>query len=94
MDYNSRQLETFLRTKIAENGPMGIDAFIGHVLGHPEYGYYMSRDPFGRNGDFTTAPEISQMFGEMLGAWLADIWVQHGKPADFILLELGPGRGH
>jgi NADH dehydrogenase [ubiquinone] 1 alpha subcomplex assembly factor 7 len=53
----------------------------------------MTRDPLGRSGDFTTAPEISQMFGEMIGAWLADIWIQHGKPTPFILLELGPGRG-
>lgn len=72
---------------------MGIDEFIGHALAHPEYGYYMSRDPFGRSGDFTTAPEISQMFGEMIGAWLADIWAQYGEPAQFILLELEVGRG-
>lgn len=93
MGDQSTELEAFLRTKIAEEGPMGIDAFMSHVLATPDIGYYMNRDPFGQSGDFTTAPEISQMFGEMIGAWLADIWAQHGSPAEFILLELGPGRG-
>lgn len=93
MGDHSTQLQSFLRTKIAKDGPMGIDAFMGFVLGAPDIGYYMNRDPLGLNGDFTTAPEISQMFGEMIGAWLADIWAQHGSPSDFILLELGPGRG-
>jgi len=55
--------------------------------------YYATRDPLGRDGDFTTAPEISQMFGEMIGAALADAWVRAGKPADAIYAELGPGRG-
>jgi len=72
---------------------MGLDAFMGYALGAPDIGYYMTRDPLGRGGDFTTAPEISQMFGEMIGAWLADIWAQHGSPPEFILLEMGPGRG-
>ncbi len=87
------ELQSFLRSKITEDGPMGVDAFMGYVLGAPDIGYYMNRDPLGLSGDFTTAPEISQMFGEMVGAWLADIWAQHGSPSDFILLELGPGRG-
>ena len=55
--------------------------------------YYSTRDPLGRDGDFTTAPEISQMFGEMVGAALADAWVRAGKPADAAYVELGPGRG-
>lgn len=63
------------------------------VLGHPELGYYMRQDPFGTGGDFTTAPEISQIFGEMIGVWLVDMWMQMGKPSPFILLEAGPGRG-
>ncbi len=62
-------------------------------LGHPEHGYYMTRDPFGVDGDFTTAPEVSQLFGEMIGVWLADLWIKFGKPSEFILLEVGPGRG-
>lgn len=72
---------------------MGLERFMGAVLGHPELGYYMRQDPFGSRGDFTTAPEISQIFGEMIGAWLVDMWMQMGKPSPFILLEAGPGRG-
>lgn len=72
---------------------MPLDVFMALVLGHPEHGYYMCRDPFGAAGDFTTAPEISQMFGEMIAAWLADMWMQAGRPDPFILLEAGPGRG-
>jgi SAM-dependent MidA family methyltransferase len=62
-------------------------------LAHPEFGYYMGRDPFGRAGDFITAPEISQMFGEMIGLWAAVVWRSMGEPAEVILAELGPGRG-
>src|SRR3546814_800844 len=54
--------------------------------------YYATRDPLGAAGDFTTAPEISQMFGEMVGVWIADLWLRAGKPA-FRYIELGPGRG-
>lgn len=87
------QLEELIRMRIEQNGPMSISEFMALALGHPKYGYYMSRDPFGRGGDFTTAPEISQMFGEMIGAWLADSWERIGAPDKFILLECGPGRG-
>ena len=59
---------------------MSLAEYMGLCLGHPEYGYYMTRDPFGEAGDFTTAPEISQMFGEVIGAWLADSWVKIGAP--------------
>src|SRR5690606_20768185 len=62
-------------------------------LGHPEHGYYMTRDPLGAHGDFVTAPEVSQMFGELVGLWLADRWLSEGSPSPFILAELGPGRG-
>jgi len=60
---------------------------------HPRYGYYVSRDPLGREGDFTTAPEVSQMFGELLGLWTASVWKQMGSPQMLRLIELGPGRG-
>ncbi len=63
------------------------------ALAHPQHGYYMKQDPFGAAGDFTTAPEISQMFGEMIGAWAADLWLQMGSPNPMMLLECGPGRG-
>ena len=72
---------------------MGIGAFMALALGHPEFGYYMTRDPFGRGGDFTTAPEISQMFGELLGLWAADVWMKLGRPEKFDFIECGPGRG-
>jgi len=62
-------------------------------LSHPEFGYYMTRDPFGASGDFTTAPEVSQLFGEMIGAWLADLWIKMGSPPECLLVECGPGRG-
>ena len=60
---------------------------------HPDHGYYTTREPFGAQGDFTTAPEISQMFGELLGLCLAQYWLDLGAPAPFTLAELGPGRG-
>nr|WP_249150663.1 SAM-dependent methyltransferase [Bradyrhizobium sp. JYMT SZCCT0180] len=62
-------------------------------LMHPEHGYYVSRDPLGREGDFTTAPEVSQMFGELLGLWAASVWRAIGSPPALRLVELGPGRG-
>ncbi|OYZ71634.1 MAG: methyltransferase, partial [Rhizobiales bacterium 24-66-13] len=62
-------------------------------LGHPRHGYYMTRDPFGAAGDFITAPEISQMFGELLGLWVLAAWQQMGSPNPIHLVELGPGRG-
>ncbi len=82
-----------IRDKIRKDGPMDLADYMGLCLSHPEHGYYMTRDPLGAGGDFTTAPEVSQMFGEMIGAWLADIWMQMGSPPDFTLLECGPGRG-
>jgi NADH dehydrogenase [ubiquinone] 1 alpha subcomplex assembly factor 7 len=63
------------------------------ALQHPEYGYYRVRQPLGREGDFVTAPEISQMFGEMIGVWCAETWRSMGTPDPFSLVELGPGRG-
>lgn len=67
--------------------------FMAEALGHPEHGYYMTRNPFGAEGDFVTAPEVSQMFGELIGAWCADLWMQMGAPDKVHLVELGPGRG-
>lgn len=88
---------TALAAEIAETialeGPMPLSRYIALCLAHPRYGYYMTRDPLGRAGDFTTAPEISQMFGELLGVWAVSVWDQLGRPAAFDLIELGPGRG-
>ncbi|MFT3973042.1 MAG: SAM-dependent methyltransferase [Amaricoccus sp.] len=82
-------LDAELRFRIAAGGPMRLDAWMAACLSR----YYGRRDPLGASGDFTTAPEISQMFGEMLGGWLAHVWLAAGRPAPFILAELGPGRG-
>ena len=78
---------------IKETGPMPISHFMALALGHPKHGYYMTRDPLGAAGDFTTAPEISQMFGELVGLWIAETWIAQGSPTKFVLAELGPGRG-
>ena len=82
-----------IASTIAADGPMPIDRYMALCLSHPVHGYYATRDPFGRAGDFTTAPEISQMFGELIGLWTAQVWLQMGAPARFALIELGPGRG-
>jgi SAM-dependent MidA family methyltransferase len=82
-------LERALRDRILSDGPMTVETFMGACN---EY-YYATRDPLGASGDFTTAPEISQMFGELAGACLADCWARAGKPNDAIYVELGPGRG-
>jgi SAM-dependent MidA family methyltransferase len=79
--------------RIAAAGPLGVDDYMALCLGHPEHGYYATRDPFGAEGDFVTAPELGQLFGEMIGAWLAQVWHDLGRPNPFILAELGPGRG-
>ena len=86
-------LEYNLIHQIKNDGPISVEAYMAACLGDAEHGYYMSGDPFGRGGDFTTAPEISQMFGEAIGVWFATAWQMMGKPEKFNLIELGPGRG-
>jgi NADH dehydrogenase [ubiquinone] 1 alpha subcomplex assembly factor 7 len=86
-------LEVELRRLIALDGPMPVARYMGLCLGHPAHGYYVTRDPLGRAGDFVTAPEISQMFGELIGLWAAAVWQAMGQPARVDLVELGPGRG-
>jgi SAM-dependent MidA family methyltransferase len=86
-------LGQLIAERIAENGPLRIDTFMTLCLGHPDHGYYATRDPLGETGDFVTAPEISQMFGELIGAWAAQVWADQGRPDPFLLAELGPGRG-
>ncbi|WP_370191768.1 class I SAM-dependent methyltransferase [Qipengyuania sp.] len=82
-------LATSFRRLIAQHGPMPVSRYMGESNAR----YYTTRDPLGAAGDFTTAPEISQMFGEMAGLWLADIWARAGRPEEAIYIELGPGRG-
>ncbi|MFD2236277.1 class I SAM-dependent methyltransferase [Aureimonas populi] len=78
---------------IASRGPMSLERFWNIALFDPQGGYYTARRPFGAEGDFITAPEISQMFGELLGAWLVAAWRKLGRPSPFVLAEIGPGRG-
>ena len=86
-------LAEILARRIAASGPISVADYMAECLLHPRHGYYATRDPLGAKGDFTTAPEISQMFGELLGLALAQSWLDQGAPAPFLLAELGPGRG-
>jgi NADH dehydrogenase [ubiquinone] 1 alpha subcomplex assembly factor 7 len=90
---NVNALARLIARRIATTGPITVADYMATVLGHPEHGYYMTRDPLGRAGDFITAPEISQVFGELLGIWCVAAWRTMGAPAAFNLVELGPGRG-
>src|SRR5262249_5223465 len=93
MTEDSAPLTAEIRRRIATTGPMTVAQFMDLALSHPEHGYYMTRDPLGRAGDFVTAPEISQMFGELIGLWTAEVWRLMGRPHAVRLIELGPGRG-
>lgn len=86
-------LAKLLRERIGRAGPMSVSEYMGECLMHPIHGYYATRDPLGQEGDFITSPEISQMFGELIGLALAQCWLDQGQPAQFVLAELGPGRG-
>lgn len=86
-------LRDILISQIHAQGPMRLDDYMSTCLLHPQHGYYTTRTPFGAAGDFITAPEISQMFGELIGLALAQAWLDQGAPARFTLAELGPGRG-
>ncbi len=86
-------LHDLLIRRIRATGPIRLSDYMADCLLHPEHGYYATRDPLGAAGDFTTAPEISQMFGELVGLALAQSWLDQGAPDPFTLAELGPGRG-
>ncbi len=90
------QFETLkdkIRQRISGEGSLSVEAYMELCLTDPDFGYYVTRDPLGKPGDFITAPEISQMFGEVIGAWCAHMWVELGQPSEFALVEPGPGRG-
>ena len=86
-------LKAHLLQRIALDGPMTVAEYMSECLFHPTFGYYTTRQVFGQSGDFTTAPEISQMFGELIGLSLAQAWLDQGAPEAPLLVELGPGRG-
>jgi NADH dehydrogenase [ubiquinone] 1 alpha subcomplex assembly factor 7 len=82
-----------LIAQIRANGPITVADYMAVCLGDRQHGYYLTRDPIGRGGDFVTAPEVSQMFGELIGAWTVLTWEAMGAPSPLTLAELGPGRG-
>ncbi|NWG46716.1 MAG: SAM-dependent methyltransferase [Alphaproteobacteria bacterium] len=92
-DRTETPLARLLRRQILADGPQPVSAIMALALTHPEAGYYTTRDPFGARGDFTTAPEISQIFGELVGLFFLQHWLDLGAPAPLHLVELGPGRG-
>ncbi|MCK9992961.1 MAG: NADH dehydrogenase [ubiquinone] 1 alpha subcomplex assembly factor 7 [Alphaproteobacteria bacterium] len=87
------ELLSHIQSMIRAQGPITLAAYMGLALGHPKFGYYHSQTVFGAEGDFITAPEISQMFGELIGLWCVQRWRDMGSPREFLLCELGPGRG-
>jgi NADH dehydrogenase [ubiquinone] 1 alpha subcomplex assembly factor 7 len=86
-------LLAILRARIEREGPIPIDEYMRTCLAHPEHGYWRSAETIGTGGDFITAPEISQVFGELIGLWCVVVWQSMGSPAPLRLVELGPGRG-
>ncbi|EJF81103.1 class I SAM-dependent methyltransferase [Bartonella doshiae] len=86
-------LKEKIKEIIARNGPITISQYMTLALTDPQFGYYQTQTPFGRTGDFITAPEVSQLFGEMIGIWTLANWKAQGCPSPFILAEMGPGRG-
>jgi NADH dehydrogenase [ubiquinone] 1 alpha subcomplex assembly factor 7 len=89
----SNPLVPILTQRIQAMGALTLADYMTLCLQHPEHGYYRMQPPIGAQGDFITAPEISQMFGELIGLWCVDVWDKMGRPSPFILLEPGPGRG-
>ncbi|HCL63226.1 MAG TPA: methyltransferase, partial [Rhizobiales bacterium] len=82
-----------LKQEIARVGPLSVASYMQACLADPRSGYYPSRQPIGSDGDFITAPEVSQIFGELLGLWAVAVWQSMGEPGQAIVAELGPGRG-
>jgi NADH dehydrogenase [ubiquinone] 1 alpha subcomplex assembly factor 7 len=82
-----------LKDRIRREGPLGVRAYMEACLYDPQHGVYRSKPAIGHAGDFVTAPEISQIFGELIGLWCAVVWQQMGSPAAIDLIEIGPGRG-
>ena len=87
------ELNQHLCKLIKLHGPITISNYMTEALTNPKYGYYMQQKPFGAKGDFITAPEVSQMFGELIGLWFADIWLKMDRPRKVHFIELGPGNG-
>ena len=82
------ELLEHLKKRIAAEGPFSVADYMSEALANPKYGYYMTGDPLGKEGDFITAPEISQMFGELIGLWCATVWHQMGSPKKINLIPI------
>lgn len=92
-DRTAPTLLDVLRERIARHGPLPVDQYMRACLEHPEHGYWQRAATIGAGGDFITAPEISQVFGELIGLWAVTVWDGLGRPSPLRLVELGPGRG-
>jgi NADH dehydrogenase [ubiquinone] 1 alpha subcomplex assembly factor 7 len=86
-------LKDRLRAEIAQSGPISVADYMARCLHDPQDGYYAIRPALGADGDFITAPMVSQMFGELIGLWAVETWTRMGRPAAFVLAEMGPGDG-
>ncbi|MAW51685.1 MAG: SAM-dependent methyltransferase [Geminicoccus sp.] len=93
MTPSSTPLTALLTAQIRATGPLTVAEFMTLALQHPEHGYYRRQEAVGAAADFVTAPEISQVFGELIGLWLVQRWLDLGQPERFLLVELGPGKG-
>lgn len=89
---DNASLKTRIQRLIETSGPISVSEYMTMCLGDPDAGYYMTRDPFGTQGDFITAPDVSQMFGELIAIWSIGIWQALERPSDIVLCEIGPGR--
>jgi NADH dehydrogenase [ubiquinone] 1 alpha subcomplex assembly factor 7 len=95
-DPNARRdtpLAEIIKAIIRADGPIELSQYVQLCLWHDQHGYYATRQVLGKDGDFITAPEISQVFGELIGLWAAVVWQSMGSPSAFTLVEAGPGRG-
>ena len=86
-------LTELIKNSIIKKNGISLSEYMKMCMTHPKYGYYTKKYPIGFKGDFITSPEISQMFGELIGLWIVKVWMDHGKPSNFSLVELGPGNG-
>ena len=86
-------LQTLILQEIKRDGPITVERFMELALYHPKHGYYTCQDVLGKKGDYITAPELTQVFGELLALWVIDAWQQLGSPPSVQLIEMGPGRG-
>ena len=92
-DATTPSLTSLIAQQIHSDGPISVADYMALALYHPKHGYYVQGHPLGAEGDFITAPEISQIFGELIGLWLVQSWYEMGTPENVHLVELGPGRG-